>query len=161
MNQASNSIAAIRQCLNEEIAAMTTLAALLKDEQTVLVNSDINLLSEHTLNKGQLISKISDLEKKRQSVLADLGFKADAEGMRAYLQAVDAREISAQWENLLGISSQAKEDNRTNGLLINRRLSQNQGALNVLQQNNQSASLYGPNGQSMVKKAQGKGVVVR
>lgn len=160
MNATSSRHAAIEQCLQEEVSIMSSLAELLKKEQSALVDSDITQLNDHTQSKGRLVSKMSELEKKRNSLLAQLGFNADIEGMQAYLKdADDGHKTSQYWDILLQLSLQAKEDNRTNGLLINRRLSQNQATLSVLQQNNPSGTLYGPNGQSSVKSTPGKGYI--
>jgi flagella synthesis protein FlgN len=136
------------------------LAELLKKEQSALVESDVSSLNEYIQSKGQLVSKMSELERKRNTCLVELGYKADVEGMRAYLQhAGSVGSLASYWEKLLQISQQAKEDNRTNGTLINRRLSINQATLNVLQQNNPAGSMYGPNGQSTIKTTLGKGYI--
>lgn len=158
MNATSSGQAAIEQCLQEEVNVMSSLAELLKKEQSALIDSDIAQLNDHTQSKGQLVGKMSALEKKRGHLLSQLGFKADIEGMQAYLKdAGDTQNAGQHWNTLLQLSLQAKEDNRTNGLLINRRLSQNQASLNVLQQDNATSTLYGPNGQSSVKSTRGKG----
>lgn len=140
---------------------MSSLADLLKKEQSALIESDVIQLNDYTQSKGQLVVKMNELEKKRNRFLNDLGFNADMEGMQAYIQqAVDTPDIARNWGALLELTAQAKEDNRTNGSLINRRLSLNQATLNLLQQNtNQAGSMYGPNGQSTVKTTPGKGYI--
>lgn len=139
---------------------MAALAALLKKEQSALVDGDIALLNEYTLHKGKIVSTISELEKRRHSCLSELGFSADPHGMQAYLlQATVVSGVAGNWEHLMQLSEQAKEDNRTNGILINRQLTRNQAALGVLQQNNPAGSLYGPNGQSTIKNAPGRGYI--
>lgn len=160
MSQTTAGLIAIQQCLQEEIAAMAALSALLKKEQSALVDGDVALLNETTLHKGKIVGSISELEKKRLSRLSELGFSADQAGMQAYLQqATVVSGVAGDWEHLLQLSEQAKEDNRTNGILINRQLARNQAALGVLQQNNPAGSLYGPNGQSTIKNTPGKGYV--
>lgn len=161
MNATSSGHAAIQQCLQEEVSVMSSLAELLKQEQSALVESDIVQLNDFTQSKGQLVVKMTELEKKRNSFLSELGFNADIDGMQTYLQqADDAQTVAKHWDALLQLTVQAKEDNRTNGSLINRRLSLNQATLNLLQQNtNQAGSMYGPNGQSTVKSTPGKGYI--
>lgn len=161
MNTRSSGHTAIQQCLQEEVSIMSSLADLLKKEQSALIESDVVQLNDYTQSKGQLVVKMNELEKKRNRFLNDLGFNADIEGMHAYLQqAVDTPDIAKSWDTLLELTAQAKEDNRTNGSLINRRLSLNQATLNLLQQNtNQAGSMYGPNGQSTVKTTPGKGYI--
>ena len=161
MKATSSGHAAIQECLQEEVITMSSLADLLKKEQVALIESDIVQLNDYTQSKGQLVVRMSELEKKRNRALGELGFNADLAGMQAYLQQATQTEESARnWNTLLQLSLQAKEDNRNNGLLINRRLSLNQATLNVLQQNNnQAGSLYGPNGQSTIKSTPGKGYI--
>ncbi|MFZ6734782.1 flagella synthesis protein FlgN [Undibacterium sp. Ji42W] len=168
MNARSSGHAAIQQCLQEEVSIMTSLADLLKQEQSALIESDVVQLNDFTQSKGQLVIKMTELEKKRNSFLSDLGFNTDLEGMQAYLAqaaqvgdaAIDTQDSARHWDALLELTVQAKEDNRTNGSLINRRLSLNQATLNLLQQNtNQAGSMYGPNGQSTVKSTPGKGYI--
>ena len=162
MTPTSTDSTGIILCLQEEITAMNSLATLLKNEQSALVDGDIPALNQHILNKGTLVSQIVELEKKRNSCLLALGCTSDAEGMSNYLQQLaEASEVKQLWTQLLSISEQAKENNRTNGMLINRRLSINQAALGALQQSNQAPSLYGPTGHSTIKSSPNKGVVVR
>lgn len=162
MTQTSTESTGISLCLQEEIAAMNSLAALLKKEQSALVDGDIASLNQHLLNKGILVSQIAELEKKRNACLLALGYTSDAEGMLNYLQkSSDITETKEAWNQLMSISEQAKENNRTNGMLINRRLSINQAALGALQESNQAPSLYGPTGHSTIKSSPNKGVVVR
>lgn len=164
MNTTSSGHTAIEQCLQEEIVTMSSLAELLKKEQSALVDSDVSLLNDYTLSKGQLLGKMSELEKKRNAFLTQLGYNADLDGMQAYLQqagsADNAINTANYWEQLLQVSMQAKEDNKINGQLINRRLAQSQSMLSILQQGNQTASpMYGPNGQSTIKGTSGKGYI--
>ncbi|MFZ6719470.1 flagella synthesis protein FlgN [Undibacterium sp. Ji49W] len=164
MNPTSSGHTAIEQCLKEEVVTMSSLAELLKKEQSALVDSDVTLLNDYTQSKGQLVGKMSELEKKRNAFLTQLGYRADLDGMKAYLQqagsADNAPNATLYWDQLLQLSMQAKEDNKTNGLLINRRLAQSQAMLSVLQQGNQAASpMYGPNGQSTIKGTSGKGYI--
>ncbi|MFZ6767249.1 flagella synthesis protein FlgN [Undibacterium sp. Di26W] len=161
MSPTSSGHTAIEQCLKEEVVTMSSLAELLKKEQSALVDSDVSLLNDYTQSKGQLVGKMSELEKKRNAFLTQLGYRADLDGMKAYLQqAGRADDAGTHWDQLLQLSMQAKEDNKTNGLLINRRLAQSQAMLSVLQQGNQSASpMYGPNGQSTIKGTSGKGYI--
>jgi flagella synthesis protein FlgN len=161
MNTRSSGHTAIQQCLQEEVSIMSSLAELLKQEQSALIESDVVQLNDLTQSKGQLVVKMNELEKKRNRFLDELGFNADIDGMQAYLQqAGHTADVCRDWDALLQLTLQAKEDNRTNGTLINRRLSVNQATLNLLQQNtNQAGSMYGPNGQSTVKTTPGKGYV--
>ncbi|MFZ6689927.1 flagella synthesis protein FlgN [Undibacterium sp. SXout11W] len=162
MTQASAQDIAIQQCLTEETEAMNALAALLKKEQLALSNGDIDTLNQTTASKSDLLRQIVDLEKIRGTHLGSLGFDTKPDGMQDYLSKYPETLTTAQlWKDLLTVSEQAKEDNRTNGLLINRRLSQNQIALSVLGHGNSAGALYGPSGQASLGSANVKGSVPR
>ncbi|MFZ6748389.1 flagella synthesis protein FlgN [Undibacterium sp. Ren11W] len=151
----------LHECLLEELSAMSFLADLLKTEETALVATDVATLNNLTQAKSQQLAALSILEKKRQFYLSHMGYSIDAKGMQDFLttQQVD-RTISENWEKLLDVSASAKETNRTNGILINRQITKNQGALNILQQNNPAGAMYGPNGQSTNKSSSGRGFIV-
>jgi len=158
MTQTSAQNIAIEQCLAEETEAMGALAALLRTEQAALANGDIATLNQTTIGKGELLRKIAELEKIRSVQLSALGFNSRPDGMKDYFtQHPDTDSSAKLWQDLLKISEQAKEDNRTNGLLINRRLSQNQIALGVLGHGGGASTLYGPSGQASVSSASAKG----
>lgn len=160
MNLSSAKLLQLNQCLKDEVVEMTSLSELLKLEQAALVEARVNDLTEITKDKSALLVKVSELEKLRVSSLKDLGFLSDMSGMQALLEQVPTEvETSNYWKTLLAISEQAQENNRTNGILINRQFTRNQSALNILQQNNPAGSMYGPNGQSTVKNMPGRGVV--
>jgi flagellar biosynthesis/type III secretory pathway chaperone len=115
-----------------------------------------------TPNKNSLLSKVVELEKSRSQVLAQLGLSNDAVGMSQFL-AINSHnaELELAWKSLLAISSAAQEQNKNNGQLINRQLSKNQAALNVLQSGSahQAGSMYGADGQSKVKSNANRGIV--
>ncbi|MDY7537993.1 flagellar protein FlgN [Undibacterium sp. RTI2.1] len=160
MNLSSAKLLQLNQCLEDEVVEMTSLSELLKLEQAALVEARVNDLIDLTKNKSLIIAKVSELEKLRASSLKELGFTSDNSGMQALLEKAPAEvETSNYWKTLLTISEQAQENNRTNGILINRQFTRNQNALNILQQNNPAGSMYGPNGQSTVKNMTGRGVV--
>lgn len=148
-------------CLQEEADAMASLAKVLEAEQNTLVEGDVAVLAGLTQEKSKQIARLSELEKIRTGYLVQLGFSSDAKGMQEYLSHPSTlNTVSESWNNLLAISERAKESNRENGLLINRQLTRNQGALNILQQNNPAGSMYGPNGQSTNTSTSGRGFVI-
>lgn len=158
MSQTSPAI--VRQCLLQELEAMTSLAALLKQEQTALIDGNVDQLGTCTAQKSELVNSIGELEKQRNGCLQALGFGSDADGMKSYLLQ-HAGEETSLWEQLLQITAQAKEDNKNNGILINRQLTKNQASLNILQQDKHAGSFYGPSGQSLSNTITGKGYVAR
>lgn len=161
MGLANFSLQRLDECLQEEIQAMTSLAKILKLEETALVDGDVAKLSHLTQEKSQVIIHLSKLEVERKTCLDQHGYASDTKGMKDYISSSESRKTAlADWQQLLQLSEQAKETNRTNGILINRQFSRNQTALNILQKNNPAGSLYGPNGQSTNSPSSGRGFVV-
>lgn len=160
MSPANFSLPKLHSCLQDEIHAMTALAELLKTEEAALVDGNVNELSRLTQEKSQLIMQLSNLENDRKACLGQHGYSSDAKGMQDYFLKVPAESTAAKdWEKLLQISEQAKEINRTNGVLINRQFNRNQSALNILQQNHATGAMYGPNGQATNSGSSGRGFI--
>lgn len=140
---------------------MASLADVLKLEEVSLIDGDVEELSKLTQDKSKLVTQLSRLENERKVCLSQQGYSSDAKGMQDYFaKATSAETALKDWEKLLQLSEQAKESNRTNGVLINRQFIRNQSALNILQQNSPAESMYGPNGQSTNNPASGRRVVV-
>lgn len=162
MNDYLTNTARLQEIMNQEIHAMQSLIQVLEEEQLVLVNNEAEKLESITPNKNQLLAKLVELEKNRASTLLQLGVNNDAAGMRGLF--TDSRnnpQLEESWQLLLKSSADAQEQNRTNGLLINRQLNKNQATLNVLQSGNshQAGSMYGADGQSKLKPSTGRGIV--
>lgn len=159
MTNTSANSDSILHCLKEEKEAMAALTDLLKEEQAALVDGDVSLLTQTSAQKSELVRKLSEAEKLRNSYLKQQGFGDDAESTLKFVR--QTPEAQLLWDGLLELSAQAKEDNKTNGLMITRRLSQNQAALSTFQQGTTTGSLYGPNGQSSIRTTPTKGLIVR
>lgn len=140
------------ESLNEERAAIHSLLELLRQEQTHLIDADVEGLSKLTEEKSRIATQMSELAKRRHGMLAAAGFDATESGMQAWVDNPAATTTDRDsWKELLELAQSAKELNRVNGLLISQHMGRNQSALNVLQGNSQGGSFYGPNGQSTTK----------
>lgn len=135
--------------LGEELTAANSLLQLLAQEQSRLVDVDVEGLSRLTGEKANIVARMTDLAKRRHRALAAAGFAADESGMLDWLNSPAAiGGVNQSWTQLLDIAQRAKELNRTNGLMIGQQIARNQGALNILQGDRQGGPIYGPNGQS-------------
>ena len=161
MNSSNLYMPKLHQCLQQEVVEMTLLADLLRQEELALIDGNIEKLSKLTQDKGKLLSHIAKLEIERNAFIEKQGYSADINGMTDFFNA-SLPEVSAshEWKKLLILSEKAKENNRTNGILINRQFIRNQNALNILQQNSPTESLYSANGQSTTTSISGRRVVV-
>src|SRR5476649_1901651 len=94
--------------LRDEQERMTSLLALMKQEQLHLVAAEIDAITEITARKTVLVGQLSQL--------AQAGNP----------------EAAALWAELLGTTREAKEQNRLNSLLVNKHMLHTQGALNAV-----------------------------
>jgi len=132
--------------LRAEQQLITDLLEILKQEQAHLVAADIDQLTALTPHKSALVSQMATLATQRHRALAALGFAPQEAGMEAWLAAQGDAAASAQWQQVLEQTREAKELNRLNGMLINKHLSQTQGALQALRPQSAAAAVYGPSG---------------
>lgn len=153
---------ALKDNLLTEVAAMRSFVEMLKQEQQALMENNADGLIAITPQKNELLTSIMGMENQRNQSLLSLGFNADAAGMQSLLAQKLTKDTHAAltetWTTLLTISAEAQELNRTNGLLINRQMSRNQGILNLLQQD-QGGAMYGADGQSKISTNTGRGIV--
>lgn len=134
--------------LSEECQAMQSLLDLMKQEQEHLIKADIEGLTALTESKNRMVMRINDHTGSRYAALVRAGFSADDNGMRAALAQLDLPEAIASWDQLVELGKQAREINRVNGLLINKHLVRNHGALSALQGTKPGGNIYGRDGQS-------------
>ncbi|MGB7481988.1 MAG: flagellar protein FlgN [Burkholderiaceae bacterium] len=139
--------------LELEVQAARDLLALLEREQAELAAARVDALQELTNEKNLLVARMSTLARTRYVALAAAAHSADENGMRAWLDRGGREAARRQWNELQQLATDARECNRTNGMLIGRHMARNQAALGVLQGATGSASLYGPDGQSTLRSS--------
>jgi len=133
--------------LAEELAAGHVLLQLLRQEQEYLIQANLEGLTAVIGEKTKTVARMTELALARHRSLGAAGHSADESGMQAWLKSASA-ETGKAWTELLDLAREAKEFNRTNGLLIGQHMSRNQNALNVLQGNRGGGTMYGPTGQT-------------
>jgi flagella synthesis protein FlgN len=134
--------------LLDEQQLLSSLIALMKEEQEHLVRADTDGLAQVTLRKTQLAGEVAMLSKQRHIALHNAGFAAGEAGMAPWLAASGNEEARAQWEALLEVTREAKELNRVNGLLVNKQLARNQTLISAMRTpaTGGDAGLYGRTG---------------
>lgn len=146
--------------LGEEFEAGKALLQLLRQEQEALINADIEGLTKVTEEKNKAVVRMSELAQRRHRALAGAGFDASESGMENWLKSPAVNAATSQsWKELLTVVREAKELNRTNGMLIGQHVARNQAALNILQGTPQAGNMYGPDGQSAGKTTSRKLVI--
>ena len=132
--------------LDEEHKAMISLNQILEQEQAHLIQADINGLDSLIEEKNRIVARMTELASARHQLLAAAGYAASDTGMQSWLDRKGCH--SDHWDALLSLAKSAREINRTNGLLINKHMTRNQQALDVLQGTAPSSNFYGPNGRA-------------
>lgn len=158
-----SSVTELLQLTQQELTLMQTFSQVLAVEEAALIDNDAARLTEVTVDKNELLTKILVVEKQRNNILMSNRFTPDLEGMHSLLLSAKAanasEELGLAWKDLIDTSSRARENNRTNGILIHRQLNRNQSTLNLLQQNQQGGAIYGADGQSKNLPSTGRGIV--
>jgi flagella synthesis protein FlgN len=135
--------------LNDELASISSLVELMKQEQRHLVGADVDGLSDLTPQKSQLIQDMAALATRRHAALGGLGMAPSEAGMQAWL-ATARPDAAALWQQVLDLTTEAKELNRVNGMLISKQMAHTQMILQAMRTPTAAAdnSVYGPNGQT-------------
>jgi len=141
-----------------ELKLIGDLLAVLQQEQAHLVAADIDRMTALTPHKSDLVSQLALLATARHKALAALGYAAEEAGMESWLAAHNDAAASALWQQVLDTTRAAKELNRINGMLINKHLSQTQGALQALRPQQPGGNVYGPSGHT-TSVSRGRGFI--
>jgi flagella synthesis protein FlgN len=138
--------------LANEFATLRDFVALLKEEQTALVEGKIDALTALTERKSALATRLNDCARRREAALAGLGLVAGRPGMEDWLDAAATDAATrGNWQQLLPLAAEARTLNELNGKLIGTRLQHNQQALAALMGATERAMTYGPDGHTQTK----------
>lgn len=137
--------------LASERQLIESLAALLREEQRLLVDADTDGLAALTPQKAECVRQLGEQAALRHQALGAAGFETSEAGMGPWLDANGSPEGRAGWEQLLEATREAKELNRVNGMLINKHMAHNQQMLDALRTTAAGAdtTMYGPGGEKV------------
>ncbi len=140
-------VESLSELLIRELADLRRFCALLAEERKVLTGAEADRLADIASEKSSLASQLSQVETRRDALLVKSGFSRGRSGTEAWLASQpDADAERHQWNEVLKLALQARNENETNGHLINLLLKQNQEALSLLLSGG-SDSIYGTDGQ--------------
>lgn len=137
--------------LAQERELAQELLDCLRQEQTYLIQADVDALGACAARKSNLVEQMNMLAKARMQALGQAGYPVSEAGMLAWL-ATQQDAVREVWRTLRDIATSGKELNRTNGLLIHQHMNRNQGGLQALRGGGQPA-VYGRDGQQNVRTA--------
>lgn len=143
---------AIDQALDDELSAARELLGILKEEQRHLVAMETDALIGVTDRKTASVARMSEASSRRAQAFAAHNIDSTASAVQTWL-AQSVAQTRDKWSALMAVAAEAKELNRTNGLLIGRHITTGQNALQILQGNASVGRIYGPDGQSTAGSA--------
>ncbi len=139
--------------LRQEHGTFERFLDTLQDEQTALVNGEIDRLTDIAQTKSNLVIELTRLAEARNHFLSSQGLPADKEGMATWLSrqaaTAETQDIETVWNELLRVAASTRLANETNGKMIELKLQHNQQALAVLMSAANQTTLYGPDGQHL------------
>lgn len=151
MQTTSADIATLRACLQQETELINTFVDLLQRESEILASGAENdALTALTLQKNEYATQLARLATQRNDVLNKMGYGADKTGLEAMV--ADHPDFYEPARSLLDITAQASILNTGNGRIIDRFLSHNQHALDILQHLTGRSDLYDARGHKQSTK---------
>ncbi|OXI74759.1 flagellar biosynthesis protein FlgN [Burkholderia sp. AU31280] len=131
--------------VNDEHATIEAFASLLVYEEKALTTAEpLEMLPGIVEKKSELIDRLAQLERTRDTQLSALGFPAGKKGMDQAAER-DAR-LAGRWQLLQQAAERAHQANANNGMLIRIRMDYNERALAVLRSAPAPSGVYGPDG---------------
>lgn len=132
---------------------ITEFVALLEEEQRVLASSQIDgqAIVDLANRKNAIVERLRQLEQVRNLVQQRKGYPDGLPGAR---QAAKDDGCSALWDEILVLSTRAKNLNELNGMQVSMHMEQNRKRLAFLNKAS-DAQIYGRDGKSQRKRLGG------
>ncbi|WP_047710076.1 flagella synthesis protein FlgN [Pectobacterium atrosepticum] len=130
----------LQSILGQLLNNLRELDAVMSEEQTLLCAGHINsiALQQVTENKTSLLATMQHLENQRHGAESILQLQAPYD---------DIEPLSAYWQQVQELTRRLNDQNKHNGLLLNRHIAYTNEAINILKPRH-GQGLYGPDGQS-------------
>ncbi len=137
--------------IEAEASLVHQLQALLKEEQTALIDYDVDHVERIIEEKGTLLQALAEATQKRYDHLKCNGFTPNEKGMANWLSQVQMLPVQTAWKNMQEALLACKELNRVNAMLVSKFMVRNQNTLKAFQNTTSKnpVHLYGANGQSL------------
>jgi flagellar biosynthesis/type III secretory pathway chaperone len=140
-------VESLSDLLVRELSDLRRFCALLDEERKVLTGTLADRLPDIAGEKSSLAGQLSQLETRRDVLLTRSGFAKGRSGIEAWLASLPNADVErGRWSEVLKLARRARDENETNGRLINLLLKQNQDALSLLLSGG-GDSIYGTDGQ--------------
>lgn len=134
-----------------EVSAYEEFIALLREEQACLTRAETDPLPDLARRKEDKVEELNALARLRCAFLESQALPANRQGMHRWLEshqpgAPSAGELTDLWEHLAHNANEAQRLNRSNGKIINHRMTFTRGALQALSGFTRSTGVYDRDG---------------
>lgn len=134
---------ALQTVLNEEVECTGRLLGCLESEHSALTRRDMDALQETTAEKLHLSQQLESLEHRRTQLVAELGFGDDAASLGQCFDSLPQANIFKRlWRQVLGNLEACRNDNLTNGGILEASRQHAEQALCILRGQSGSPALY-------------------
>lgn len=138
--------------IGREIELISRFLQLLRDEQAALQRIDPGPLPEIASAKSALVDQLNNLEEERRRMIGLAVGENARQAMEAWLTAHPGEKaIIRDWQTLLSLSAEAREQHQLNAGLVAMHLQQTNEALAILTRQPPQAELYGSDGQTSLR----------
>jgi flagellar biosynthesis/type III secretory pathway chaperone len=135
--------------LDEEVASLEALHAILQQEKQALLAADVPLIETLTATKNRALDKQSEITRQRQLFTEQHTRQPLPYALQALIEKSGASPgLTENMERLTALTEQCRDLNRDNGGLIQQRQQHTQGALQVLRQTGDNGSTYSGRGKT-------------
>jgi len=133
--------------LTREVQCSERLLQCLEAERSALTERDMDGLETSINNKIQYTQSLEQLERERENLVSELGFAADAEGLRLCFNSLpQADNLKRLWQRVLSNIEACRSSNLTNGGILESGRQHVEQALSILRGQSGSPSLYDTRG---------------
>lgn len=136
---------ALRSAIEDELAALEKMVALLQQEQEVLAHARIDQLADITENKTRLVAELETLTSRRRAVMSGREIPDDGSAIAEWLATHEPATLPV-WQNLIELARQAAQRNNGNRQLLASREEANRNLMRVLLEEQDAESSYSANG---------------
>lgn len=135
--------------LRREVSAYAEFIALLREEQAHLARAETDPLPDLARRKEEKVEELHALARLRCAFLESHALPANTQGMGRWIDSQGGEgsaELADLWERLAQCAADAQRLNRSNGQIINHRMTFTRGALQALNGFTRPAGVYDRDG---------------
>jgi len=137
----------LESVLTREVQCSERLLECLEAERSALTKRDMDGLETSINNKIQYAQSLEQLERERESLVSELGFASDADGLRLCFNSLpQADNLKRLWQQLIANIEACRSSNLTNGGILESGRQHVEQALSILRGQSGSPSLYDTRG---------------